>query len=202
MKRSANRISLPRLIRLLSAIVVLLSLWIADSAWAFNGKDVTAEGLGGVLDLTDHQGRKRTLSDFRGKVVLIFFGYTHCPDVCPTTLIQLNEVVQLLGEASGRAQVLWVTVDPDRDTQELLSHYIPAFNSSFLGLRGSHRQTNRVTGAFNVSYQILRYKGEILVDHSAFGYLIDPKGRTRIRINYNMAPEKIAKDVKALLDGD
>ena len=194
--------SLPGLNRLLSATVVLLSLWSADSAWAFNGKDVTAEGLGGVLDLTDHHGRKRTLADFRGKVVLIFFGYTHCPDVCPTTLIQLNEVVQLLGEAAGRAQVLWVTVDPDRDTQDLLAHYIPAFNSGFLGLRGTHKQTHRVTGAFDVSYQILRYKGEILVDHSAFGYAIDPVGRTRLRIKYNMAPAHIASDVRALLKGE
>lgn len=134
--------------------------------------------------------------------MLIFFGYTHCPDVCPTTLLRMNEVVQMLGEAAGRVQVLWVTVDPDRDTQDLLSHYIPAFNPDFLGLRGSHAQTERVAKAFGVSYQILHYHGEILVDHSAFGYAIDPTGRTRVRIDYDLAPRLIASDVRALLGGE
>src|SRR5882672_347701 len=188
-----------RHLMLIAAFVLALS-WDA-SAVAFNGKDVSAQNIGGALSLTDHHGQRRTLADFRGKAVLIFFGYTHCPDVCPTTLMQMAEVVRVLGADAAKVQVLWVTVDPERDTQELLGNYIPAFNSAFLGLRGTDQETKAVADAFKVRYDIVQYKDEILVDNSSFGYLIDPKGRTRVKIDYDMSAAKIAQDVRTILRG-
>ena len=115
--------------------------------------------------------------------------------------MQMAEVVRVLGAEAAKVQVLWVTVDPERDTQELLGNYIPAFNSAFLGLRGTDQETKAVADAFRVRYDIVRYKNEILVDHSSFGYLIDPKGRTRVKIDYDMSAAKIAQDVHAILRG-
>jgi len=183
------------------ATAFALTLGWNAAAGAFNGKDVSAQNIGGTLSLTDHHGQRRTLADFHGKAVLIFFGYTHCPDVCPTTLMQMAEVVRVLGADAAKVQVLWVTVDPERDTQELLGNYIPAFNSTFLGLRGTDKETKAVADTFRVSYDVVRYKNEILVDHSSFGYLIDPKGRIRVKIDYDMSAAKIAQDVRAILSG-
>ena len=185
----------------LMAMPLMLAMGWAAATSTFAGIDVTAQHLGGVLHLQDHQGRARTLASYKGKVVLIFFGYTHCPDVCPTTLIRLNEAMKLLGSSASKVQVLWVTVDPERDTQELLSHYVPAFNAGFVGLRGTQRQTAEVADAFKVDYFITHYKDQILVDHSAFGYLIDPNGRTRVKIPNDLTPAQIAHDVRATLAG-
>ena len=164
-----------------------------------SGKDVTAVHLGGVLGLTDQHGRMRTLADFRSKAVLLFFGYTRCPDVCPTTLLRMSEVLRLLGADARQVQVLWMTVDPERDTPALLGSYVGAFNPAFLGLRGTPAQTDAVTEAFKVRYDITYYKDEVLVGHSAFGYLIDGRGRTRVKIDYDATPEQIAHDVRDVL---
>ena len=170
------------------------------NAWAFNGKDVSARGIGGELNVPDHHGVRRQLADFRGKAVLIYFGYTQCPDVCPTTLARMNDVLDLLGPDAGRVQVLWMTVDPERDTQQLLANYVPAFNPTFLGLRGTETETDRITREFGIEYQIVHYKDQILVDHSAFGYLIDPHGHTRVRFDYEASAAQIAEDVRAVLN--
>src|SRR5258706_4845875 len=116
-----------RLRRLMLATAFGLAFGWSAAAGAFNGKDVSAQNIGGLLSLTDHHGQRRTLADFHGKVVVIFFGYTHCPDVCPTTLMQMAEVVRVLGANADKVQVVWVTVDPERDTQQLLGNYVPAF---------------------------------------------------------------------------
>ena len=187
--------------RALIAVPLAVAIGWAGAASTFAGKDVTAQHLAGVFHLQDHQGQARTLASYKGKVVLIFFGYTHCPDVCPTTLIRLNETMKLLGPTASKVQVLWVTVDPDRDTQELLSHYVPAFNASFVGLRGTEKETAEATDAFKVEYFITHYKDQILVDHSAFGYLIDPNGQTRVKISNDLAPDQIAHDVREILAG-
>ena len=184
----------------LSLTAVLAWPWICN-AWAFNGKDVSSRKLGGELNIADHHGVRRRLADFRGKVVLIFFGYTRCPDVCPSTLTRMNEVLGLLGPAASRVQVLWMTVDPERDTQQLLANYVPAFNQAFLGLRGTEAETDRVTRAFEIDYRIPHYKDQVLVDHSAFGYLIDPDGRTRVRFDYETGARQIAENVRAFLPG-
>ena len=190
-----------RACRALGVLALCGLVGLSAASGLFKGRDVSARHLGGVLNLTDHHGQRRTLADFRGKAVLIFFGYTHCPDVCPTTLVRLNEVMQALGAASERVQVLWVTVDPERDTQELLAHYVPAFNPSFIGLRGTEKETGEVADAFKSQYMITRYKDETFVDHSADGYLIDPKGRTRVKIPYDLPAQQIAQDVRTVLSG-
>jgi protein SCO1/2 len=189
------------LVGVVLATTLLLAFRHSMASSDFNGKDVSFERLGGTLDLTDQHGQRRRLADFKGKAVLIFFGYTRCPDLCPTTLARMAQTMSLLGDTSARVQVLWVTVDPERDTQELLANYMPAFHPDFLGLRGTEKQTEAVADAFNVRYQITYYKDETLVEHSAFGYLIDPRGRTRVKIGYDMTAAQIARDVRAILDG-
>ena len=163
------------------------------------GKDVSAEKVGGQLDMTDQDGRRRRLSDFHGKVVLIFFGYTRCPDVCPTTLLRMARVMTLLGPEADKVQVLWVTVDPKRDTAEILRNYVPAFNPRFIALRNSPEKTLALARKFKVSFSILNYQGTILVDHSAYGYLIDPSGQTRLKLSYDMTAEQIAADVRGFI---
>jgi protein SCO1/2 len=165
-----------------------------------SGKDVTAEHLGGLLGLRDSSGRVRRLVDFRGKVLLLFFGYTRCPDVCPTTLLRVAEAVRSLrADEAARVQVLWATVDPDRDRPELVSRYVQAFNPAFIGLSGSVAQTDAVTAAFKFRYEITYYRNEVMVSHSPDGFVIDGRGRTRVRIGYDASPEQIAADVRVLL---
>ena len=169
---------------------------------ALYGKDVTTKHLGGQFEMTDQNGKKRQLSEFRGKVVLVFFGYTRCPDVCPTTLSRMSQVVSLLGPQALNIQVLWVTVDPDRDSPEILRNYVPAFNPAFIALRGSAKETYAIARKFNVGYTILAYQGSILVDHSAEGYLIDTNGKTRVKLPYFMTVEQIAADIRKYLPHD
>jgi len=172
----------------------------AAPAASSSGKDVTAEHLGGLLDLRDPTGRVRRLAEFRGKVLLLFFGYTRCPAVCPTTLLRVAEAVRLLRtDEAARVQVLWATVDPERDTPALVGRYVEAFNPAFIGLSGSVAQTDAVTAAFKFRYEITYYRSEVLVSHSPDGYVIDARGRTRVRIGYDASPEQIVRDVRALL---
>lgn len=175
-----------------------------ESKPVFNTLDITGiEGYGNEFHLTDHHGKPRTLSDFRGKVVVMFFGYTQCPDVCPTTLSDLRKVMQLLAGDADKVQVLFVTVDPDRDTQELLAKYVPAFSPSFLGLRGDTAATQRVAREFKIFYQVEPGKTpeSYTVAHTAASLAFDPQGRLRLFVNYNTEPGKLAADIKLLLKG-
>jgi protein SCO1/2 len=168
----------------------------------FNGVDVTGAELGPDFRLTDHDGKARTLADFRGKVVALFFGYTHCPDVCPTTLADLAGALRLLGADAARVQVLFVTVDPKRDTPELLRNYVPAFNPTFLGLYGDAAATAKVTKDFRI-YAAERPGSTpetYTVDHSAQTLVFDPQGRVRLVFSYGMAADKMAADLKVLLN--
>ncbi len=192
-------------IRLIGAAALLLALLAPCAVTAeevaptYFGKDVSTAKIGGPLHMTDQNGRRRSFEDFRGKVVVIFFGYTRCPDVCPTTLSRMAQVMRLLGPDAERTQVLWVTVDPKRDTQALLHNFIPHFDARFLGLRGTLAQTESLAKSFHVGYQILKYQGTFLVDHSPEGYLIDPAGVTRLKLPYDMTAEQIAADVRTIL---
>ncbi len=169
----------------------------------FRNTDVSGADFGGELSLTAHDGKPRTLADFRGKAVVIFFGYTQCPDVCPSTLAELAEVMRQLGPDADRVQVLFVSVDPERDTQELLSHYVPAFDPRFIGLFGDAEATARTAKAFRVFYQKVPGKtpGSYTVDHTAGSYVYDPQGRLRLFIKHGTGPEPIVHDLKALLKG-
>jgi len=168
-------------------------------ALALHGRDIGAEQWDAAFTLNDTAGTPRTLADFRGKVVLLAFGYTHCPDVCPTTLAKFAEVRRLLGADGARVQGLFVTIDPERDTAELLRAYVPAFDPSFIGLRGSEAQTDAATKAFHANYQIVEYQGTVMVDHTASTYIIDTRGRARVVSPYDQPAAQLADDVRALL---
>jgi protein SCO1/2 len=168
-------------------------------AHAFHGRDVSQEHWAAAFSLTDPADRPRSLGDFRGKVVLLTFGYTHCPDVCPTTLAKFAEVRRLLGADAARVQGLFVTVDPERDSAELLRNYVPSFDPTFIGLRGTEEQTDAATRSFHANYQIVDYHGNILVDHTASTYLIDALGRMRVVAPYDQSARALADDVSALL---
>ena len=167
----------------------------------FKNTDITGAGYGKALSLTDQSGKHRTLADFRGKVVLLFFGYTHCPDVCPTTLAELSQVMKMLGPAADRVQVLFVTVDPERDTPAVLSRYVTAFDPRFLGLYGDAAATRRAAKEFKVFYEKHDgpAPGEYSMDHSAGTYVIDPKGRLRLFVRNSKAAADLAHDIRTLL---
>ena len=166
----------------------------------FKLTDVSGVDFGKALDLTDHNGQPRTLADFRGKVVTVFFGFTHCPDVCPTTLAEMAQVVKALGPDGERVQVLFVTVDPERDTQQVLKQYVPAFNPGFLGLYGDAEATARAAKAFKVYFQKQPPKdGHYSVDHSAGTYILDREGRLRLFAGYETGAPALLHDIRILL---
>ena len=184
--------------------MVALLLVACENKPVFNALDVTGiQGYGNDFRLTDHTGKPRTLADFRGKVVVMFFGYTNCPDVCPTTLSDLRQVMQKLGTDADRLQVLFVTVDPKRDTQELLAKYVPAFNPAFLGLYGDGAATDKVAKDFKIFYQIQEGKTpeSYTVAHTAASLVFDPQGRLRLFINYGMEVDKLTADIQQLMKG-
>ncbi|MDZ4202101.1 MAG: SCO family protein [Gallionella sp.] len=165
----------------------------------FHAAEVGGELAQADFRLTGHDGKPRTLADFRGKVVALFFGYVHCPDVCPTTMADMAHVKQILGKDAGRVQVLFVTVDPERDTPDLLSLYVPAFDPSFLGLYGDAQSTAAAAKAFEVMYRKQPTSSGYNVDHSAGTFLIDPRGRVRLLAPYGQRAEWMADDIRLLL---
>jgi protein SCO1 len=168
---------------------------------SFKNTDITGAEFAREFSLTDHTGQARTLADFKGKAVVIFFGFTQCPDVCPTTLAEMAEVMKLLGDDSKRLQVLFVTVDPERDTAELLKKYTPAFHPSFLGLSGSLDATAKVAKEFKVFYQKVPGKtaGSYTMDHTANSFVFDPQGKVRLVVRHGMGAQSLAADLKQLL---
>jgi len=174
----------------------------APSSPKFTLTDVTGVDFGRKLDLTDHNGKPRTLADFRGKVVTVFFGFTHCPDVCPTTLAEMAQVIKELGPDGAKVQVLFVTVDPERDTPQVLKQYVPAFNPSFLGLYGDQDATARAAKEFKVFYQKQPGKnGSYSVDHSAGTFILDREGRLRLFAQYGLGATAMLHDIRLLLAG-
>ncbi len=167
----------------------------------FIATDITAAKLGGNFSLIDHNGRRVALADLRGKAVALFFGYTHCPDVCPTTLSDFAEAMRQLGPDADRVQVIFVTVDPERDTPELLAQFVPAFDPRFLGASTDAEGLSRMAKDFKVVYQKTAVKSsdDYLIDHSAGTYVFDPAGRLRLLMPYGSKPEAIVQDLKTLL---
>ena len=169
----------------------------------FRNTDVTGSGIAkDGFTLTDHAGATRTLADYRGKVVLVFFGFTHCPDVCPTTMLEAAEAMKLLGPRGDRLQVLFITVDPERDTPENLARYVPAFHPSFVGLRGDADTTARTAKDFKVFYQKSQQSssGSYSIDHTAGSYIFDTQGRLRLFTRHGVGAESLAHDISLLLD--
>lgn len=167
----------------------------------FHASDVSMPLAGADFRLTDHNGKQRSLADFSGKVVALFFGYTHCPDVCPTTLADLAQTMGMLGKDADRVQVLFVTVDPERDKPEMLVNYMSAFHPSFLGLYGDAAATAQAAKAFYVMYQKQPTTSGYNVDHSVGTFLIDPKGRVRLRAPLGQRSAWLADDIRLLLAG-
>ena len=183
-----------------AVILALLLAACGDTAPKFQLTDVTGADFARDVRLTDHNGKPRTLADFKGKVVAVFFGYTHCPDVCPVTLSELAAVANELGKDAGRLQVLFITVDPERDTPEVLAKYVPAFNPTFLGLYGDADATARTGKEFKVFYQKQPTPGGgYSVDHSAGTYIYDTAGRLRLFASYGQGAAKMLSDIRVLL---
>ena len=169
----------------------------------FKNIDITGgTAFGKDFSLLDPDGKLRTLNDFKGKVVVMFFGYTQCPDVCPTTLTEMQQVMTLLGPQSDKVQVLFVTVDPERDTATILKQYVPSFDTRFLGLRPADEfALEKVTKDFKIYYKKVpgTSPGSYTIDHTAGSYAFDPEGRLRLYIKHAQGPETLAHDLKELL---
>jgi protein SCO1 len=165
----------------------------------FKSTDITGADYGRTLELTDHTGRPRRLEDFRGKALVLFFGFTHCPDICPTTLADLSQAIKQLGPDAQRVQVLFVTVDPERDTREALAKYVTAFDPRFLGLSGNAAATQKVAKEFKIYYERRKTGDTYSVDHSAQSYVIDPQGRLRLLVRAERIAADLPDDLRTLL---
>jgi protein SCO1/2 len=173
----------------------------ADQQNQFAATDISGADFAQTLSLTDHTGKPRSLNDFTGKVVAIFFGYTHCPDVCPTTMADMKQTMKLLGAQADELQVLFVTLDPERDTQEVLAQYVPSFDQRFIGLFGTQEQTAKATADFKIFASRVENSGRsgYTIDHSAGLYIYDKTGKIRLYVAYGEKPQVIAADIKKLL---
>jgi len=186
---------------LLSAALSLAGCDKPDSSASFNGTDITGAEYARTLALTDQDGRPRSLQDFKGKVTVVFFGYTQCPDVCPTTMAELAQVKKKLGKDGDRVQGVFVTVDPERDTPQILKPYVTSFDPSFVALRGTPEQTLATAKEFKVFYAKSPGKtpGSYSVDHTAGTYVFDTQGRVRLFERYGSGADALAADLKLLL---
>jgi len=196
--------------KLLPALVAACALTVSLAACdklpgkqqaSFQNTDVTGLDYARGFALTDHTGKPRTLADFKGKAVVIFFGYTQCPDVCPTTMAEMATVMQKLGPLADQVQVLFITLDPERDTQQLLASYVPAFDKRFIGLRGTLDQTAKTAKEFKVFYSKVpgTDPGSYTIDHTAGSYVFDRDGRLRLFIRHGQGPDPIVHDLRQLL---
>jgi protein SCO1/2 len=181
--------------------VAVLSAGCTPSAPAFNGVDITGASYARDFALTDAAGKRRTLAEFRGKLVVVFFGFAQCPDVCPTTLADLAQVKKRLGSDGERIQVVFITVDPERDSPQVLASYVPAFDPSFIGLTGTSEEIAAAAREFKVFYQKVAGKTETsyTIDHTAGAYVFDREGRVRLFVRHATGAEAIAADLQRLL---
>jgi protein SCO1/2 len=193
-------------IRIFSYVMFLLiglSLLACSPNQNFKNVDITgSKAFGNEFSLLDPDGKVRTLAEFKGKVVVMFFGYTQCPDVCPTTLTEMQQALSLLGPKANQVQVLFVTVDPERDTAAILKQYVPAFDARFLGLRPADELAlEKIAKDFKIYYKKVpgTSPGSYTMDHTAGSYAFDPQGNLRLFIKHAQGPETLAHDLKELL---
>jgi len=191
-----------RSVLLLSASALALSACSKD-ATKFTGIDITGADYATGFALTDHNGQPRTLADFKGKVVMIFFGFTQCPDVCPTSMAEMAQVKQMLGADGDRLQGLFVSIDPERDTPEIMKEYMAAFDPSFLALYSKPDELPALAKSFKIYYKKVpgSTPESYTMDHSAGSYIYDPQGRVRLYNRYGTGVQALADDVKKLLAG-
>jgi protein SCO1/2 len=188
---------------LLSALAASVAAC-TESKPKFNAIDLTGANYAKDFHLPDTNGQMRSLADFKGKVVALFFGYTQCPDVCPTTMTELAEAKKLLGPQGDKLQVVFITVDPDRDTAQVLKGYMGNFDPTFIALRPTPAQLEAVAKDFKVYYK--KVEGNTptsySMDHSAATYIYDTKGQLRLYARYGAGPQPLAADFKQLLAQD
>jgi protein SCO1/2 len=196
-----NTLSLNRRQTLLIAASGLVLAACGESKQTFSGIDITGADYATDFALTDQNGKARTLADFKGKVVVIFFGYTQCPDVCPTSLAELAQAKQLLGADGDRLQGLFVSVDPERDTPEIMKEYLANFDPSFLALYAAPDALPELAKRFKIYYKKVpgSTPTSYTMDHSAGSYIYDPQGHVRLYHRYGTGPQSLADDVKKLL---
>ena len=165
------------------------------------GADIGGADFVGDFELLDHHGAKRQMSDYQGKVVVLFFGYTHCPDVCPTAMADMAKMMKLLGSDANQVQVLFVTLDPERDSQQVLAKYVPSFDERFVGLYGNAQQTAEVAKRYKVFFEKKDVAGKsgYTIDHSAGAFVFDKAGKVRIYFRNGQKPNEMASDLKQLL---
>ena len=173
------------------------------AAPSFKAIDITGADYARELSLTDPDGKRRSLSEFKGQVVVVFFGFTQCPDVCPTTLVEIATVKKQLGADGERVQGIFVTVDPERDTPELLKAYVDNFGAGFVALRGTPEETLATAKHFKVFFAKVPGKtdGSYTIDHTAGSYVFDPQGRVRLFTRHGTGPDALVHDLRLLLDG-
>jgi protein SCO1/2 len=194
----------PKAVWVLSVAAVVLGLvGCGQDKPDFRGVDITGAEYAQGFELSDQNGQVRTLQDFAGKAVVVFFGFTQCPDVCPTALQEMAQAKQLLGADGAKLQGIFITVDPERDTPELLKAYVANFGSDFVALRPTAEQLPKVTKDFKIYYKKVEGKTptSYTMDHSAGSFTFDPKGRIRLYNRHASGAETLAADVKILLSG-
>ncbi|HUG78550.1 MAG TPA: SCO family protein [Burkholderiales bacterium] len=191
---------MPRFSPIITFSLALSLLAGCDAGPAFKSTDITGVDYGSTLELSDTGGQLRRLEDFRGKAVVLFFGFTYCPDICPTTLADISAAVkQLEPKDAERVQVLFVTVDPERDTPKLLAQYVGAFDPRIVALRGDLAATRKVAQEFKIYFEKRKQGDGYTVDHSAQSYVIDPQGRLRLLVRHERIGADLAQDLRAIL---
>jgi protein SCO1/2 len=184
-----------------AATVALAAVGCADNKPQFKSVDITGADYAKDFNLPDQAGKLRTLQDFRGKAVIVFFGFTQCPDVCPTTLAEIAQAKKLLGADGDKVQGIFVTIDPERDTADVLKAYMGNFGPDFVALRGSPEQLAAMAKDFKVYYKKVPGKtaGIYTMDHSAASFVFDPQGRLRLYTRYGSGAQALADDLRLLL---
>lgn len=202
---SLSRFSTHRrtLLGALSATFLALALTACGKSEAslqdVHGIDLSEASFGDGFQLKDPDGKVRTLEDFKGKVVLMFFGFTQCPDVCPTALVNASQIKSMLGADGDKLQVLFITVDPERDTPEVLREYAQAFDPSFIGLYGSAEETAAVAKAYRVYYAKVPTGNSYTMEHTALTYVFDAEGTLRIALRNEQTPEESVEDIRKVM---
>jgi protein SCO1/2 len=192
-----------RILGLVLSVLLIASMLGCSPKPSFKNVDITGStAFGNNFSLLDTNGNTKTMADYKGKVVVLFFGFTQCPDVCPTTLTEMEEALKLLGPKADKVQVIFVTVDPERDTASVLAQYVPAFNPRFVGLRPADEAgLEKVTKDFRIYYKKVpgSKPGSYTMDHTAGSYVFDQNGQLRLYIKHAQGPEVLAHDLKNIL---
>lgn len=178
---------------------LILVSCVKNAEFKFNGSDISNANLNSSFELLSHTGEIKKITDFKGSVVAIFFGFTHCPDICPTSMQELKFIKESLGKQSDKLQVIFITLDPERDNQSLLNSYVPSFDKSFIGLTGSQEDINRIASQYKIFHMKVGEGDSYTIDHSSGIYIIDKDGKIRVRHPYGSKVESIIEDIQHLI---